>query len=315
MINTQTGVQYDVYYQINDDGTIGPDKLYKSDLPEGLTFSEEQTSMPFIGEMVRLETTKDKVTTTTLGMLVYESPFLDKEEAVDKLKYPNTVLFTDAGGTTTPITKSDEIKEIVDQAMSNKRSGGQGKMINKSFHPYVTFKGVRGTIDYKTTKKEVKEREVYNKKTKKKEKKKFAYYRPINSTLIQVFPLVKEDNISDAAFDEAIESGTISKEHIKGLSTKKAKASNLTLANSNVEVIQEEKKTEEFLKELEETKDTSYCEEKFTGFTCARITANIFKHWNLSHNIIFPIAFAEDIENCPDSFKKKAQMPIGCYDL
>ena len=74
------------------------------------------------------------------------------------------------------------------------------------------------------------------------------------------------------------------------------------------QVIQEEKKTEEFLKELEETKDTSYCEEKFTGFTCARITANIFKHWNLSHNIIFPIAFAEDIENCPDSFKKKAQI-------
>lgn len=28
----------------------------------------------------------------------------------------------------------------------------------------------------------------------------------------------------------------------------------------------------------------------------------------MSHNIIFPIAFAEDIENCPDSFKKKAQI-------
>jgi HD-like signal output (HDOD) protein len=74
------------------------------------------------------------------------------------------------------------------------------------------------------------------------------------------------------------------------------------------QVIQEEKKTEEFLKELEETKNTSLCEEKFTGFTCARITANIFKHWNLSHNIIFPIAFAEDIENCPESFKQKAQI-------
>jgi HD-like signal output (HDOD) protein len=74
------------------------------------------------------------------------------------------------------------------------------------------------------------------------------------------------------------------------------------------QVIQNEKKTEEFLKELEETKDTSLCEEKFTGFTCARITANIFKHWNLSHNIIFPIAFAEDIENCPESFKQKAQI-------
>ncbi|RXI35372.1 HDOD domain-containing protein [Arcobacter aquimarinus] len=74
------------------------------------------------------------------------------------------------------------------------------------------------------------------------------------------------------------------------------------------QAIQNEKKTEEFLKELEETKDTSYCEETFTGFTCARITANIFKNWQLSHNIIFPIAFAEDIENCPKEFQQKAQI-------
>jgi len=74
------------------------------------------------------------------------------------------------------------------------------------------------------------------------------------------------------------------------------------------EVIQKEKKTEEFLKELEETKDISFCEEKFMGYTCARITANVFKHWNLSHNIIFPIAYAEDIESCPTSFKQKAQI-------
>ena len=74
------------------------------------------------------------------------------------------------------------------------------------------------------------------------------------------------------------------------------------------QVIQKEKKTEEFLKELEETKDTSFCEEKYTGYSCARITANIFKNWELSHNLIFPIAFAEDIENCPQSFKQKAQI-------
>ena len=74
------------------------------------------------------------------------------------------------------------------------------------------------------------------------------------------------------------------------------------------QVIQEEKLTEEFLKELEETKDISLCEEKFIGYSCARITANIFKNWNLSHNIIFPIAFAEDLEKCPELFKKKAQI-------
>lgn len=74
------------------------------------------------------------------------------------------------------------------------------------------------------------------------------------------------------------------------------------------QVIQNEKKTEEFLLELEESKNTSLCEEKFVGFTCGRITANIFKNWNLSHNIIFPIAFAEDLDNCPESFKEKARI-------
>lgn len=74
------------------------------------------------------------------------------------------------------------------------------------------------------------------------------------------------------------------------------------------DVIQSEKKTEIFLKELEETKNPSYCEERFAGFTSARVTANIFKHWNFNHNIIFPIAFAEDIENCPYSFRQKAQI-------
>ena len=74
------------------------------------------------------------------------------------------------------------------------------------------------------------------------------------------------------------------------------------------EVIQKEKRTEEFLQELNETKDISFCEEKYMGFSCGRITANVFKHWNLSHNIIFPIAYAEDIDSCPDSFKQKAQI-------
>lgn len=73
-------------------------------------------------------------------------------------------------------------------------------------------------------------------------------------------------------------------------------------------VVQEEKKTEAFLVSIEETKDITQTEELFTGFTCARITANIFKKWDLSHNIIFPIAFSNDIENCPESVKIKAQI-------
>ena len=74
------------------------------------------------------------------------------------------------------------------------------------------------------------------------------------------------------------------------------------------EVIQKNRKSEEFLMELEETKDTTFCEKKFTGYSCARITANIFKQWNLSPNIIIPIAFTENTESCPNEFKIKAQI-------
>ena len=74
------------------------------------------------------------------------------------------------------------------------------------------------------------------------------------------------------------------------------------------QVIQKNRKTEEFLIDLEDTKDTTFCEMKHTGYSCARITANVFKQWNLSHNIIIPIAFTEDIDSCPNEFKSKAQI-------
>ena len=74
------------------------------------------------------------------------------------------------------------------------------------------------------------------------------------------------------------------------------------------QVIQKNRKTEEFLLELEEMKDATFCEIKYTGYSCARITANIFKQWNLSHNIVIPIAFTDDIQSCPNEFKIKAQI-------
>ena len=60
--------------------------------------------------------------------------------------------------------------------------------------------------------------------------------------------------------------------------------------------------------ELEETKDTTFCEKKFTGYSCARITANVFKQWDISPNIVIPIAFTENIDSCPNEFKTKAQI-------
>jgi HD-like signal output (HDOD) protein len=74
------------------------------------------------------------------------------------------------------------------------------------------------------------------------------------------------------------------------------------------QVIQKNRKSEEFLIELEETRDTTYCEKKYTGYSCARITANIFKQWDISPNIIIPIAFTDDIVSCPIEFRTKAQI-------
>ena len=74
------------------------------------------------------------------------------------------------------------------------------------------------------------------------------------------------------------------------------------------EVIQENKQTEEFLDFLNKNKDITLCEEKFVGYSCARITANIFKNWSLGHNLIFSIGFVGDIENCPKEYIKKVQI-------
>jgi len=74
------------------------------------------------------------------------------------------------------------------------------------------------------------------------------------------------------------------------------------------EVVLESKKEEEFLNQLEVTKNTSKVEKEFMTFSCARITANIFKHWNLSHNLIFSIGFVEDLDNCPKDYVENAQI-------
>lgn len=73
-------------------------------------------------------------------------------------------------------------------------------------------------------------------------------------------------------------------------------------------IIQNGKLTQEFLQELESSKDIEKVEEKFTGYSCSRITANIFKRWEFGHNLVFPIAFASDVENAPKEFKTHAKI-------
>ncbi|MAC84226.1 MAG: HDOD domain-containing protein [Arcobacter sp.] len=74
------------------------------------------------------------------------------------------------------------------------------------------------------------------------------------------------------------------------------------------EVIQENKQTEEFLDCLNKNDDMTLCEKEFVGYSCARITANIFKNWSLGHNLVFSIGFVGDLKNCPKEFIKKVQI-------
>jgi len=74
------------------------------------------------------------------------------------------------------------------------------------------------------------------------------------------------------------------------------------------EVISENKQTEEFLSKLAISRNISTVEQEFLGLSCGRITANIFKHWNLSHNLIFSIGFVEDLDNCPKDYIEKVKI-------
>lgn len=73
-------------------------------------------------------------------------------------------------------------------------------------------------------------------------------------------------------------------------------------------VLEQENKIEDFSKALRRSSCISKCEEEFVGFSTPRITANLFKHWSLSHNLIFPIGFVEDLKSCPDNFVRKSQI-------
>lgn len=73
-------------------------------------------------------------------------------------------------------------------------------------------------------------------------------------------------------------------------------------------VLQQEDKAKDFLKALNRTNNITKCEEEFIGFPCSRITANVFKHWALSHNLIFSIGFVGDYKTCPKNFRRNAQI-------
>ncbi len=74
------------------------------------------------------------------------------------------------------------------------------------------------------------------------------------------------------------------------------------------DVIESEKKAEDFKKELALNKTISEVEKEFTGTTTSKITAQIFRHWKLSDNLTNVIENVDSLENCSDEYRKKSEI-------
>ncbi|MCK5110869.1 MAG: HDOD domain-containing protein [Arcobacteraceae bacterium] len=74
------------------------------------------------------------------------------------------------------------------------------------------------------------------------------------------------------------------------------------------DLAKEQKKTDDFLKTLRNNSDIPKIEKEFFDITTSQITAAIFKHWKLSDKLISMIEYVDDIDNCPDNYKKEAQI-------
>ncbi len=74
------------------------------------------------------------------------------------------------------------------------------------------------------------------------------------------------------------------------------------------DIANDENKSEEFLNALQNDSDTASVEKKFFDLTTSEVTASIFKHWNLSEKLIEMIKYVDDLENCPEEYKKETQI-------
>ena len=75
------------------------------------------------------------------------------------------------------------------------------------------------------------------------------------------------------------------------------------------DVIQTEGRVAEFLKEISSgNKSIADVEKEMVGKNTAEITADIFRHWKLSENLINAIEFVDNIKECPSEYLEKAQI-------
>ena len=75
------------------------------------------------------------------------------------------------------------------------------------------------------------------------------------------------------------------------------------------DMILNEQKEKEFKAQIEEgILSIEEVEKEFLGFSSSYVTAQIFKHWKLSPNLINSIEFVDDINNVSKEFERKAKI-------
>ncbi len=74
------------------------------------------------------------------------------------------------------------------------------------------------------------------------------------------------------------------------------------------DLILSEKKSELFKSKIASGASVKEVEKELLGVTTSQITAQIFRHWKLSDNLINMIEHVDDISNAADNFKRKSQI-------
>lgn len=74
------------------------------------------------------------------------------------------------------------------------------------------------------------------------------------------------------------------------------------------DLILSEKKSDLFKEKIASGASIEEAEKELLGITTNQITAQIFRHWKLSDNLINMIEHVDDISNANDNFKKKSQI-------
>jgi HD-like signal output (HDOD) protein len=69
-----------------------------------------------------------------------------------------------------------------------------------------------------------------------------------------------------------------------------------------------EKKSEQFIYLNKINRNIPDNERNLLGTSTSKVTAEIFRHWNLSNKLVDIIEFVDDIDNCKDEYKKHAQI-------